>query len=315
MKHLLTATDITNKELLELFREAEAFRSIRNGERYGLAEMKPTGFEGKVMASLFFEPSTRTRVSFEIAMLRLGGSVSCAPEGRCLSLSKGESLADTIEVVGRMADVIVVRATESLDSWFHTGTNRVLCPVINAGDGPNNHPTQAFLDAYTVWRHYNQPDCPFPADNRVHLVIGDLGKSRAIRSYLQLHLRQSNHKFYLFDNRMTLAKVPGIGYLSDICYLTKTSEVNDLLPCVDVMYLNRIQSERHGADAGVSQWTLTERATEKMKDAAIILNPGPRKDEMPYPVCRNGRVKMLDQVENGMFLRMALLRKLCGAAT
>jgi aspartate carbamoyltransferase catalytic subunit len=153
MRRLLTVDDVSDRELWDLFQEAEALQKASEvakvlHECYGV-----TRCDGKIMATLFFEPSTRTRLSFEAAMHRLGGRIISVTERDCTSLFKGESLADTIETVSYYADVLVVRSSEPINLWFNDGMCRK--PIINAGDGPWNHLTQAILDAYTIWKQWD----------------------------------------------------------------------------------------------------------------------------------------------------------------
>lgn len=312
MWHILKA-DSVNHKLPELFQEAEALRGIKDGIDLGLCQMKPTGCENKVMATLFFEPSTRTRLSFETAMHRLGGKVISATDSQNLSLAKGESQFETLQTVSMMADIIVVRGFKS-EEWNENVIRRV--PIINAG-GRYNHPTQALLDAYTLWRHYlsigrQSKYLVYPEGSMKHLVVGDLGNSRTIHSYISLMKSRFDHEFYIYDATGRNNAVPGMTPNTHIIQLTNKDEVEKCLPDMDVVYLNRVQKERHAAGTEFNTmpvFEMTERHLDRMKPTALVLNPGPCQEELPSSLFDHPKVKVNEQVENGVYVRMALLRQ------
>jgi aspartate carbamoyltransferase catalytic subunit len=292
-------------DVLRLFNTADGMRSVCYGSIKSEAQ-------GKVLATLFFEPSTRTRLSFEAAMLRLGGRVISAPDSQNLSVVKGESLMDTIETVAQYADVIAVRSTQPFDDWYdwsyQTSTlAESKVSIINCGDGPHNHPTQALLDAYTLWRHFGFDSRePLGRVPQIHGIVGDLAHSRTIRSYIQLMSRQQRHTFYCYDSTGEGKKVPGLDIISDVQYVD-LEEFDDLSPNFDVLYLNRVQCERWAGDRTKSTYILTGHRRNRLKDYCAVLNPGPRKEELPVEADADRRVKMWEQVQNGLYLRMALL--------
>lgn len=291
--------------------DAEAMRGYTFALRHSMKGYGCETCENCVLATLFFEPSTRTRLSFESAMIRLGGKVISASDSNNLSLTKGESLSDTLTAVSYYADVIAVRASVPFKDWFPSDLKCFRVPIINAGDGSFNHPTQALLDAYTIWRHYGfSQKAPFVSQPLVHCIVGDLAKSRAIKSYLELMTRQNNHTFNLYDNTGQGNKVENLPAMDNVNYLTRNQLEHDISG-VDVLYLNRIQSERWGGKESTGdEFMLTGNHIMKMKNFAMVLNPGPRREELPVHLTNQNCIKMWDQVENGVFLRMAILRKL-----
>ena len=280
---------------LELFVDAEKLRKLDQACRVGMAEWTPNDAYGKIMATLFFEPSTRTRFSFETAMKRLGGRVITAND-ETSSLMKGESMVDTLETVACFADLLVVRSSEHHNTWGWPE-----CVVINAGDGCNSHPTQALLDAYTIWRYKGQLS-PLTIG-----IVGDLACSRSISSLVKF-LYPGANCFMGHDSGGNDGKL-----IEPIPHQTKCHTYNDIerfeemMPQFDVLYLNRVQQERHSDVSGPSTFSLSRKHLRILKPDCLILNPGPRREEMPADI-KDPRIKMLEQVENGLYVRMALLR-------
>lgn len=316
MSHILTSAQLTNDDLSALFHSAEAMRGAALAVKGGAAEWKRQVPTGTVLATLFFEPSTRTRLSFESAMKRLGGEVISATGSDSLSVSKGETLADTIEAVSRLADVIVVRSTQPIHEWFSCscwGGFRV--PVINAGDGGNNHPTQALLDAYTIWRHRGEcrPDAidhVIPC-NKVFGIVGDIEKSRTIRSFIEVFSRNQSNRFILFDSTGRGAKFHNWNRFDDIQHVDTEDHFVAHMQNMDILYLNRVQKERH-VESVKGHFVLSHSHLQKLKPTCLVLNPGPRQEEIPVLLDYNPAVKMWEQVENGLYVRMALLKKVLG---
>lgn len=286
--NLLRAKDFGNTtQLLDLFSTANKLKdSISQKTNICI-------FNNKIMASLFFEPSTRTRISFEGAMIKLGGSV-VSTNSDMLSCSKGESIAETIKTISYYVDLIVVRSSQPFTEWLISeGT---FCdfnvPIINGGDGIYNHPTQALTDLYTIWRRTGH----IPSGLKIG-IVGDLDYSRAIRSFREM-THQTN-EIYLFDNRKT--------------YSTKT-ELNDFcykLPEFDIIYLNRIQKERMEFGRSPS-FTLTKEMALKLKPSCLIMNPGPRQEELLPELDVFPNNLYWETIENGFYLRMALIKFLLG---
>lgn len=261
----------------------------------------------RVMATLFYEPSTRTRLSFESAMRRLGGEVLTTESAQQFSsASKGETLEDTIRIVAGYADVIVLRHFESGASRRAAEVSPV--PVLNAGDGAGQHPTQALLDLYTIDRELGRMDGLSVA------MVGDLANGRTVRSLCYLLAKFDSPKIWL-------VAPPVVRMGDDIkSYLTRHGvvfeEAEDLSAVaaeVDVIYQTRIQRERFGDRIGDyeqarGQYVIDSSILECMKKEAIVMHPLPRVDEITPEVDADPRAAYFRQAHNGLYVRMALLR-------
>ncbi len=266
---------------------------------------------GRIMATLFFEPSTRTRLSFESAMTRLGGSVLSAEDaGATSSVTKGETIEDMARIVEAYADLLVIRHPES--GAVARAASVVDVPVINAGDGPHEHPTQALLDLYTIHRELGGID-----GLRIALV-GDLKYGRAVRS-LALLLTQAR------DTELILVSPPTTRMGGDVTAAldragVRYSEETDLrrvLPEVDVVYQTRVQRERFPSDGDYAsargQYVIDVAALRLLAPHGILLHPLPRVDEIAPEVDEDPRAAYFRQAKNGVYVRMALLDLLlCG---
>jgi aspartate carbamoyltransferase catalytic subunit len=268
--------------------------------------------KGRIMASLFYEPSTRTRLSFEAAMLRLGGEVlGTESAGEFSSVAKGETLEDTVQIVAGYADVIVLR-------HFDVGASRRAAaispvPVINAGDGPGQHPTQALLDLYTIKKELGR------VDGLRIAMVGDLANGRTVRSLSYLLSK--------FDGvELVFVAPPAVAMGRDIkshldergVSYRETEELDAVLPEVDVVYQTRIQKERFGSRldeyrrvSGI--YIMDARAMSLMRPTAVLMHPLPRVGEITPDVDRDPRAAYFRQARNGLFIRMALLRLLLGS--
>lgn len=286
----------------EVFKDALNLRHLDLACKAGMTEWNQFSARGKTMASLFFEPSTRTRLSFEAAMKRLGGSVITAND-ESSSLMKGESIADTLKTASFFADLLVVRSSEPESSWGEPDV-----PIINAGDGGNSHPSQALLDAFTIWCHKGTLS-PLTVG-----IVGDLKHSRTIKSLVE-YLSVGATDFIAFDstgqgNELSEASM---GFAQRCHTRNDISEFLKLSGQIDVLYMNRVQCERH--EVGIpnqsgSTFVLDRNMLRNFKEDCLILNPGPRKEEMPF--LEDNRIKMWEQVESGFYIRMALLRHIFG---
>jgi aspartate carbamoyltransferase catalytic subunit len=263
---------------------------------------------GRVMAALFYEPSTRTRLSFEAAMLRLGGDTMGTDNAREFSsASKGETLEDTIRIVSGYADVIVLRHNEEGAARRAAAVSTV--PVINAGDGPGQHPTQALLDLYTIRDELGHID-----GIRIAMV-GDLANGRTVRSltYLLSKFR---------DIRICFVAPPQVAMRDDIkdhldehhVPWVETKDLDALLPQVDVIYQTRIQKERFSDEASYlalkGVYRIDAGTLSRMRKEAIVMHPLPRVDEIAPEVDADPRAAYFRQARNGLYIRMALLDKL-----
>jgi aspartate carbamoyltransferase catalytic subunit len=262
--------------------------------------------KNKIMASLFYEPSTRTRFSFESAMLRLGGSVITTENAKEFSsAAKGETLEDSIRVINHYADVIVLRHSEEGASKRASLVSNI--PVINAGDGPGQHPTQALLDLYTIQRELKKI-------NGISIaLIGDLKHGRTVRSLVYLLGKYKNIKIYLVSPK-------GLKIGDDIKeYLdkhktnyTETEDLLSIIKTVDVIYQTRIQKERFESvkeyEKFKGYYKIDLKIVNQMKSKSIIMHPLPRVDEISPEVDSSHKAIYFKQAYYGLLIRMALLK-------
>ena len=299
LKHVVESQQF-DRELLELvFKTADEMKQDLSSQRR-LAKF----LDGKIMASLFYEPSTRTRFSFESAMLRLGGSVITTENAREFSsASKGESLADSTRIMNGYADVIVMRHNEAGSAVRAAEISRV--PIINAGDGAGQHPTQALLDVYTIADAF-----PRMRDLTIALV-GDLRYGRTARSLSYLLTKYENIKLIFVSPPVCRMEGDIKAYLDK--YQVDWHEESDLARVVrevDCIYMTRVQKERFHAvedyQAAASKYILTPELVRDMKSDAIIMHPLPRVDEIPKEVDNAPQARYFKQAQNGLYIRMAL---------
>lgn len=250
---------------------------------------------GKIMATVFLEPSTRTRLSFESAMLRLGGKVISCSDLASSSVAKGETVYDTIMTVSQYADVVVVRSPMPINPHV-----KFPVPVINAGDGSCNHPTQALLDAYTIWKIHGK------IDNLKIGIAGDLRGSRTIHSLVEL-LKHRND-LNLLDTMDCQNKLPEEVLCGSPTYHNEF-DFDKIIPELDVLYTNRIQIERHKVEHHPRPvFSIDDRRMRLLSENAIVMNPGPRREELPEKFDEDPRVVFFKQARNGVYIRMALLK-------
>jgi aspartate carbamoyltransferase catalytic subunit len=303
-KHLLSAADLTRDDAELLLRTAEELRSLADRPIKKLPALR-----GRTVVNLFFEDSTRTRISFEAAAKRLSADViNFAAKGS--SLSKGESLKDTaltLEAMG--ADAIVIRhsASGAPHRLAHTGWTR--SSVVNAGDGTHEHPTQALLDAFTMWRHLGS------LDGRRVAVVGDVLHNRVARSNALL-LRTLGAEVTLVAPP-TLLPVGVEGWDVETSY-----DLDSVLPKADAVMMLRVQRERMGAAFFPTvreysrRYGLDSRRMGLLQDHTIVMHPGPmiRGMEITADVADSGRSVIVEQVTNGVAVRMAVLYLLLGGS-
>jgi len=293
---LTTSADLKREEVDFLMKEAEELRDKRTDD-----------LKGKVCASLFFEPSTRTRLSFESAILRLGGSIFNVANASSTSMKKGETLDDTIRVIEKYADILVMRhPKEGAAAEAIRWTDK---PFLNAGDGANQHPTQALLDIYTIKREMGK------VDGLTIGFVGDLKFGRTVHSLLYV-LAQYDIKKIIFISPTQL-KIPnyylemlteaGIEFVED-------SELNKHVPEMDILYMTRIQQERFENLEEYyflkGSYILTSDVVRLGKPEMRVLHPLPRVDEITVEVDMMDQAAYFRQSENGIYMRMALLKNL-----
>ena len=303
MRSLLDIVDLSVEEIDELI--ATANDIIANPDKY--AEK----CKRKKLATLFFEPSTRTRLSFEAAMLELGGSVLGFSAANNSSAAKGESVADTVKTVGCYADIIAMRHPKEGAPMI--ASMRCDVPIINAGDGGHNHPTQTLADLLTINREKGH------FDNLVVGMCGDLKFGRTVHSLIHALTRYKNVKFVLISPDEL--KVPE--YIIDelnkegIPYVETTS-LEDAMPELDILYMTRVQQERFFNEEDYlrlkDSYILTLDKLDTAKKDLCILHPLPRVNEISVAVDDDPRACYFKQVLNGKYIRMALILKLLEVA-
>jgi len=297
---LISATQLADRELLQsLFTAAAAM------ERHDAARTLDLSLRGRILATIFYEPSTRTRLSFEAAMQKLGGSILTAENAReNSSAAKGETIADAIRVIGGYADVIVMR-------HFEEGAARAAAeispvPLINAGDGAGEHPTQALVDTYTMTKELGGIE-----GKRIALV-GDLLYGRTIHSLLQLLCLYPGVTVDLVaPPNLRLPAQYTETLRSHGVSFRETELLEDVVREADVLYITRVQRERFASleeyEAIKDSYFVDAAMAERMKTGAVILHALPRVNEIAPEVDANPRAAYFRQARNGLFIRMALL--------
>jgi len=263
-------------------------------------------YRSQLMATLFYEPSTRTRFSFEAAMHRLGGRViSTENAAEFSSVAKGETLEDTIRIMNGYVDVIVLRHSEVGTSKRAAAVSRV--PIINAGDGVGQHPTQALLDLYTIHKEIGS------IDGLKIAMVGDLAQGRTVRSLAYLLSKFNDIKMYFVAPPLLKMKEDILEHLQEHgSWFTEETTLDHVLPEVDVVYQTRVQKERFGdriADYESCRgiYVIDQNSLRFIKPNAIIMHPLPRLEEISMEVDQDRRAAYFRQAQNGLFVRMALL--------
>jgi len=273
-----------------------------------LAEKGSDMLRGKVLAELFFEPSTRTMLSFQTAMYKLGGNVIGFAEPGVSSVWKGESLADTVRVVENYSDVIVLR--HPLEGAARLAAEYAKVPVINAGSGAEEHPTQALLDLYTILKYKGR------IDGLSIILMGDLRYGRTVHS-LAYALSLYDVDLHLVSPDLLKMRREVIEDIRDRIKVTEHTDLMEILPDADVLYVTRIQKERF-PDLGEYEkvrgsYVIDLNVLKKAKDDLIVLHPLPRVDEISVEVDSTSFAKYFEQTKNGVVVRMALLALVLGA--
>ena len=295
MRHIIESQQFDRKTIENIFYLADS-----------LEKKKDSSLKGKIMASLFYEPSTRTRFSFESAMLRLGGDVITTENAKEFSsAAKGETLEDTIRVINNYADVIVLRHYEKGASERAATVSEI--PIINAGDGTGQHPTQALLDIYTIRKELGK------IDGIKIAFVGDLKNGRTVRSLAYLLGKYDNVRIFFISPRGLKISRDIKDYLNRHAISYKELEQWDsILKNIDVLYQTRIQKERfknvREYKKFKGQYILTLKEVEKMKSNAIIMHPLPRVDEIAVEVDSSPKAAYFKQARYGLLIRMALLK-------
>ena len=263
---------------------------------------------GKILATLFFEPSTRTRLSFEAAMHKLGGTAIGFAEPKVAAIKKGENLADTIRVVENYADVLVLR--HPLEGAARLAAEFADVPVINAGSGAEEHPTQALLDLYTILKEKGT------IDGLNITMMGDLRYGRTVHS-LAYALSLYNVKLFLVSPELLRMRREVTEAIKRKIEVVECSALEDVLPQTDVLYVTRIQEERFPDPAEYAKVSGTYKIDvpllQNAKEDMIIMHPLPRVDEIDHEVDNTSHARYFQQVWNGIVTRTALLALILGA--
>ena len=300
MKHLI---DIKSLSIFEIDELIEVAKDIMLNQKIYSEKCK-----GKILATLFFEPSTRTRLSFESAMLRLGGNVLGFSEASSSSTAKGESVADTIKVVGGYSDIIAMRHPK--EGAPVVACEKSIVPVINGGDGGHNHPTQTLTDLLTIKCEKGR------LDNLTIGICGDLKFGRTVHSLIEAMVRYKNIKFILISPDEL--KIPE--YLKEevldknkIEYI-ETKDMEKYMNELDVLYMTRVQKERFFNEADYIRlkdlYILDEEKIKNSKKDLCIMHPLPRVNEISVKIDEDPRACYFKQANYGVFIRMALILKL-----
>lgn len=311
LRHVVTVRDFTPSFLDSVFRSAAASKRQHAGRGRGArVRWSPhwNALRDHVMISLFYEASTRTRHSFEAAMARLGGKVVTTENAAEFSSAiKGETLEDSIRIESGYGDVIVLRHTEKGAAARAAAVSDV--PVINAGDGDGEHPTQALLDLFTIAERF-----PGRRDLRVTFV-GDLLKGRTVHSlaYLAAMLEGTSAGFagtvnFVAPEIMQIPEtIQELVRDSGLPVVLHDGLSPSLIADSDVVYMTRTQSERHDVAGGGDSYALTEPLASALHEDAIVLHPMPRNRELPEAIDRLPQARYFEQARNGLFVRMAVL--------
>lgn len=302
MRSVISILDLSVEEIDELIARAKDI--IANPDKYADACRR------KKLATLFFEPSTRTRLSFEAAMYELGGNVLSMADAKSSSAVKGESVADTVKVISCYADIIAMRHPK--EGAPYVASLNASIPVINAGDGGHNHPTQTIADLLTISREKGH------FDNLTVGFCGDLKFGRTVHSLIQALSRYNNVKFILISPEEL--KLPSyvkndVIKANNLEYI-QTTDLEKVMPELDVLYMTRVQKERFFNEEDYlrlkDSYILTPDKLVNAKRNLSILHPLPRVNEISVAVDDDPRACYFKQVLNGKYMRMALILKLLG---
>ncbi|MGH9404190.1 MAG: aspartate carbamoyltransferase [Terriglobia bacterium] len=300
LHHIVEAQQFDRATLLAIFEQSRQMEAVaRDG---GIDD-----YHNRIMATLFYESSTRTRFSFEAAMHRLGGRVITTENAREFSsVSKGETLEDTIRILNGYADLIVIRHSEVGAAQRAAAVSRI--PIINAGDGVGQHPTQALLDLYTIQKEIGS------IDGLQVAMVGDLAQGRTVRSLSYLLGKFSGVKIYFVAPELLKMKEDILAYLREhgVDY-EERSDLERVLPQVSVVYQTRVQKERFGDRIGDYEkcrglYIIDQASLDLMRRDAIVMHPLPRIDEIAMEVDQDPRAAYFRQAQNGLYVRMALLK-------
>ena len=302
IKNLLNSHDLTKKDLLEII-------ELGNAIYKSPADFSHSA-DGKLLGTLFFEPSTRTRLSFESAMLRLGGSVVGFSDASVSSAKKGESLQDTVKTVSQYADIIAMRHPQ--EGAAYLASLAADCPIINAGDGGHQHPTQTLTDMLTI-SNYKES-----FDNHVIGICGDLKYGRTVHSLIKiLNLFEGNKYILISPEELKLPQYVKEEVFDENSEYEEVRSLDEVIDKIDILYMTRIQRERFYSDAQYTRlkdsYLLDKEKMDRAREDMIVLHPLPRVNEIAKEVDNDPRAVYFKQAKFGMYVRMALIIKLLEA--
>ena len=297
-KHIIASQQFDEKFLFEVFKLTDKIK--KNPKKFS------NTLNGKIIILFFYEPSTRTRLSFESAVLRLGGKISSTENAKNFSsFIKGETIQDTITMLNTYGDFIILRHFE--DDIFYRILEKIKIPYINAGSGKSQHPTQGLLDTYTIFEEFKT------LENLNVCVCGDLLRGRTCNSLVYILSKFKNNKFYFVSPKNSKIKDKLKKYLQKKnIFFEETENLTEILKKVDVLYMTRIQKERFENlkeyEKIKEQFILDNKKANSMKKTAIIMHPLPRINEIPIEIDKNKRARYFKQAENAIYVRMAILK-------
>jgi aspartate carbamoyltransferase catalytic subunit len=298
-RDIVSIKDFSRKEINYLLNRSQALEP--------LAQKGSDMLKGKILATLFFEPSTRTRLSFEAAMLKLGGSTIGFAEAEIASVRKGENLADTVRTVENYADIIALR--HPLEGAAKLAAEFSKVPILNAGSGAEEHPTQAFMDLYTIQKEKGK------IDGLKIALVGDLRYGRTVHS-LAYALSLYNIELNLISPESLRMRREVIREIKDKISIVEDKNLEKIIPQIDVLYVTRIQKERFPDLAEYAKvkgiYRVDLNTLKNAKKDMIILHPLPRVDEIASEVDSKPQARYFQQVWNGIVVRMALLALVLG---
>jgi len=298
LSHVIESQQFTVPVLMEFFDRSRRMERI-------VARGGTLDYQNKIMATLFYEPSTRTRICFEAAMHRLGGRVCSTEEAKAFSSEvEGEQLEDTIRILSGYTDVIVLRHSEKGGAARAAAVSKV--PVINAGDGSGGqHPTQALLDLYTIFRERRT------VDGLSIAMVGELDRGRTVRSLAYLLSKFERVKIFFVSPPEVQMKRDILDYLDEhnVWYAQET-ELDRVIGSVDVVYITQIRPGRMPDQSRLKKYFMDASVLQKLKTDAMIMHPLPRTLELEKAVDDDPRAFYFQQATNGLYVRMALLTML-----
>ena len=302
MAGLITMDDLTNEQILEILADAERLLPVARGEMY-----LPL-LQGRILGNLFFEPSTRTRMSFETAMKRLGGDVVNLGDVKTSSVVKGETLFDTIQMVDGYTDIIAMRHPRQGAAQYAQDAARV--PILNGGDGAGPHPTQTMLDLFTIKQAHGR------LDGLKVVLAGDLRYGRTVHSLSHALTRFGCELIFASPDLLKMPEEIVSDLRAQGADVVETEDLYDSMNDADVVYMTRIQKERFADEDEYARcagaYKLHARHLNGVKPDMIIMHPLPRVDEIDPSVDATRHARYFEQAFNGVVARMALLCRLLG---